>query len=232
MLSKANELHFQVIRESYKDAILFYEQDGMFFIQGQDAQVVCDTFRLQARGAWLGFDGSEAHLYMQELAKLGYRIVHGWDGHAELVTLKESQPLDLARQRVNSTLIAIEPSVLIDKADLDPYKNETWVRRYRYEALLEQFMTWLKGGDWRSLRGYGQIYIYQVAEWYELDRELTTMAPDHVRVLLTASLIAGRKFPCRLVRPKGRRQLRPIRQGRKPDQEQTQTRFGQLRLAL
>jgi hypothetical protein len=229
MLNKSNEAHWQAIRESYKGAIVFYEDAGIFIVRGEDAQLVSKAFRIQSNGAWLGFEASEARLYMRQLVRLGYQVIHAWEGHAVFVTLKETRPVDLRRERTNSTSLAVEPELLFDKGELDVHKNEAWVRKYRYEDLLAQFVTWLRGGDWKSVRGYGQIFIYKVSDWYEFDRELTTMPPQHIRVLVTASLITHRKFPCRLVTPKGRRRVRSMDSIDKPTGGQTQTRFGQLR---
>jgi hypothetical protein len=77
-----------------------------------------------------------------------------------------------------------------------------------HDELFESVKGCLQVGDWRSLRDYGEFYVYQVGDWYEVDFELTSILEGHVLLLARAALSTGCKLPCRLVEPKSRRRRR------------------------
>jgi hypothetical protein len=52
----------------------------------------------------------------------------------------------------------------------------------------------------------GELYIYQVGDWHEVDLEMTSMIEGHVLLLAKAALATGRNLPCRVVEPKCRRE--------------------------
>ena len=71
--------------------------------------------------------------------------------------------------------------------------------------------------------------MFPVYDWYEIDRELSTMLLSRAMLLAKAALVTNQKVPCRLVRPKPwRDRSEERRNGHAPEPSQTQV--GQLQL--
>lgn len=50
--------------------------------------------------------------------------------------------------------------------------------------------------------------MYQVAAWYEVDAELSSMLETHALLLAKAAIATGSKLPCKVVEPRPRRNRR------------------------
>jgi DNA mismatch repair ATPase MutS len=227
MLDKATEQHWQAVKESYPDAIVFHEADGFYIVRGRDLDVLAKEFRVGSSNRWCGFDAGQACCYMAELVQRGYQVVRASNGSVAQVEPPADRTKELQRQRRKATYLAIEPRLLFDERGILQATNERWLTKHGYEPLLEQFKTWLRDGDSRSQRSYGELYIYTVADWYELDEELTSMLPNHALLLARAAFDTGSKLPCKLVEPKRRRE-RTVNENPQAAPAELQARFGQL----
>jgi hypothetical protein len=67
-----------------------------------------------------------------------------------------------------------------------------------------------------------------VADWYEVDVELSSMLESHVLLLAKAALATGSKMPCKLVEPPSRRKRNHAVVQAAPTTEPA-TRIGQMR---
>jgi hypothetical protein len=195
MLDRAAEQHWQAVKESYPDAIVFHEADGFYIVRGHDLDVLAKEFRVGSSNRWCGFDAGQAWCYMSELAQRGYQVVRASNGSLVQVEPPADRVKELQRQRRKATFLAIESRLLFEERDIARATSNRWLARHGYERLLEQFKTWLREGDCRPLRSYGELYIYKVADWYELDEELTSMLPtageSRLRLGQQATLQAG-----------------------------------------
>lgn len=211
MLDRESEEHWRAIKESYPDAIVFHETGGLFVVRGRDIEVLAAEFGLRSSGPWVGFDDRQACGYMLELVRRGYAVVRAAAGHVSHVSHPADRGKELRRQRAKGRFMAVEPRLVFDPGDMERSAGDGWRRKRGYEELFERFKRCLQNGDRRSFREYGELYIYQVGDWYEVDWELTTLDRGHALLLATAALAAGCKLPCRLVEPKSHRNRRPRR---------------------
>ncbi|MDO8690551.1 MAG: hypothetical protein Q7R39_11185 [Dehalococcoidia bacterium] len=67
-------------------------------------------------------------------------------------------------------------------------RRDGWLRKHGCEETFERFKRWLHDGDRRSLREYGELYVYQVGDWHEVDWELTTDLPPNTGPLINTVL--------------------------------------------
>jgi hypothetical protein len=228
MLDKAIEEHWNTVKESYPDAVIFHEADGIFIVRGRDMDVLAEEFRVEPGNRWCGFDAGQAWGYMSELAQRGYSVVRASNGRVSQVEPPADRTKELGRQRKKGTFLAIEPRLLFEEQGIARATSERWVKGRAYERLSEQFKTWLRESDWRSLRAFGELYIYQVGDWYELDEELTSMLDNHVLLLAKAAFETGSKLPCKFVEPKCKRERRTTRRTQAVAPVEQPQRLGQL----
>lgn len=206
MLDKEADEHWKAVKESYPDAVVFHEVRGIFIVKGRDAELLSKEFGIDSTSTWYGFDVGEAFCYMTELAKRGYAVVRASNGGVSHVKPPTDRRKEIQRQRAKGRFLAVEPTLLFDRRELERVAHDKWLRQRGYKEPFENFRRWLQIGDWRSLRDYGELYVYQVGDWYELDLELTSMLEGHVLLLAKAALATGCKLPCRVVDPRPRRQ--------------------------
>lgn len=175
---------------------------------------------------WLGFDDGPAVGCMTQLIEQGFKVVIATKRGSAPARLPADRRQAINRRRKKATFLAIEPRLLIDEKTVESVACGKWLKRRGYEQLFEQFQTWLVNGERRLLRDYGELYVYRVGDWYEIDQELTSMLDSHVLLLASAAVATGCRMPCRLVEPRPRRQRRPCQ----PTHVETQpVALGQLR---
>jgi hypothetical protein len=228
MLDREIEPHWSIIKESYPDAVVFHEVDGVYLVKGQDTGVLAKEFGIDSGSPWYAFDEGQAWGYMSELAKRGHTVVRATNGCVATVAPPADRRRERERQRRKAVFVAIEPQLLIDERDVQKAANPRWLAQHRYEALFEEFKRWLRDDDLRSLRAYGEPYIYRVGEWYELDLDLTSMLEPHVLLLAKAALATGCKMPCRLLEPPSRRNHRRKSVTRVAANHEPSPRLGQM----
>ena len=229
MLDTEIEEPWRAVKESYPDAVVFHEVRGLFVVKGRDVEVLSREFGIESGSTWLGFDDCQALGYMTELAKRGYHVVRASAGQVSHVRPPLDRRREIQRQRANGRFLAVEPTLLFDQREIERTTSARWLKQRAYEELLGSFERWLRGGDWRSLRDYGEVYVYPVGDWYEVDLELTSMLEGHVLLLAKAALTTERKLPCHVVEPHCRRNgHRSRRSNPTATQDSPTPRLGQL----
>jgi len=228
MLDREIEQHWQVVKESYPDAVVFLAYQDLFIVRGCDLQVLATEFGIQSASPWCGFDDNHAAGYMTDLAIRGYRVIRATDGSTSIVQPPTNRRKEIERQRRKGKFLAIDPTLLFGETEIDQATNDKWLRRHAYDGLLDSFKESLRSGNGRALRPFGDLYVYQVGDWYELDFELTSMLESHVLLLAKAAIATNSKLPCRVVEPRCRRN-RKHRASTTIDSEPLPTRLGQVR---
>jgi hypothetical protein len=229
MLDTEIEEPWRAVKESYPDAVVFHEGRGLFVVKGRDVEVLSREFGIESGSTWFGFDDCQALGYMTELAKRGYAVVSVSSGRVSHVKPPADRRRRIQRQRAEGRFLAVEPTLLFDRREIERVTSGRWLRQRGYEELLGSFERWLQGGDWHSLRDYGEVYVYPVGDWYEVDLELTSMLEGHVLLLAKAALATERKLPCHVVEPQRRRNGHRSRRSRQTVAQDSQTpRLGQL----
>jgi hypothetical protein len=205
MLDRETEQQWHVVKESYPDAVAFHEWHGLFFVRGPDLDVLATEFGIESSSPWCGFDQGQAHRYMSQLAASGYTVVRANNGNVTFVMPPPDKRKEIERQRKRGRFLAIEPLLLFSEGDILHATNDRWLTKHSYHGLLDSFKDWLRSADNRSLKQYGELYAYPVADWYEVDDELTSMLESHVLLLAKAAFATGSKLPCKVVEPRPRR---------------------------
>lgn len=229
MLDRQIEPSWGIVKDSYPDSIVFHEVEGIYIVKGHDSEVVANEFGIESGSRWFGFADDQAAAYMSELAKRGYAVVRATNGSVSTVAPPADRRPDIERQRRKATFIAVEPELLFDQRDVENTTSPRWLKRHRYEELFEEFKRSLRDDDLRSMRAYGEPYIYRVGDWYELDLELTSMLEPHVLLLAKAALATGCKLPCKLVEPASRRNRTHKRVARVAPSDEAAIPLGQMR---
>ena len=228
MLNGESEERWRVLKESYPDAVVFFESDGLFAVQAGDVETLTYEFGLRTGSRWLGFDRRQAELYMLGLVDRGYVVLRASGDNVVHVRPANDKARELRRQRSRSRFMALDPRLVFDATDLDGSRFERWLRREGYGERLDALIDSLRRADTASLGEYGQLYVYPVADWYEPDWELSTMRSDHALLLAKAALTVGEKLPCRVVAPKSQRgRVRRVARRSTPVETPPQ-RLGQL----
>jgi hypothetical protein len=205
MLDRDIEQRWSIIKESYPGGVVFQEADGLYFVRGNDTAILAKEFALESLSEWCAFDDSQAIGYMQELVERGYSVARATNCGVALVRRTQDRRSEILKQRAKGRFHAISPSLLFAPDEIERATNAMWMRRHGYDELLQRFKSWLANDDRRSLRAYGEVYVYQVADWYEVDDELTSMLETHVLLLAKAAIVTGSKLPCKVVEPRSRR---------------------------
>jgi hypothetical protein len=228
MLDRAVEQSWSIVKESYPDAVVFQEADGLYFVRGTDTAVLEKEFGIESGSRWYAFADAQAIGYMQVLAERGYAVVRTTSRGVALVKLRQDQRCEIIKQRARGRFRALCPTLLFAAREIEHETGDAWMKRHGYEALFEQFQAWLTTEDWRSFRSYGEVYVYQVGDWYEVDDELSSMLESHVLLAAKAALATDSKLPCRVVEPRARRN-RNRGTRRVPSAEQPLVKVGQAR---
>lgn len=232
MLDRQIEQHWRIVKESYPNAIVFHEASGLYVVRGGDTGVLEKEFGIESGSRWYAFDDGQAIGYMQQLVERGYAVVKATDAGAALVRAPRERKRELIRQRAKGRFRLVTPSLIFETNEIERATCEAWMNLHGYETLFERFRSALTAEDWSSLRSYGEVFVYQVADWYEVENELTSMLESHVLLLAKAALANGSKLPCKLVLPRCRRN-RSVRNGtRIAPPEPPPTRLGQMRFEL
>ena len=216
------EERWRLVKASYPGAVVFHEVEDVFFVKGQDADIVRRTFGLRCGDSWVGFDTDLAMTYMRELARHGHYVLRVSNGGVIPVRPRRDRQAELQRQRAKSKFIALDPWLLFDRGPLERLQVQN-------AELFADFQELLGTGRNRALKEHGELYVFAVHDCYEIDRELSTMLLSRAMLLAKAALITNQKVPCRLVRPKPWRDRSEARRsGHAPEPSQTQV--GQLQL--
>lgn len=165
---------------------------------------------------------------MTRLIERGLEVVIATKNGASPARLPADRAKEIRRRRKQAKYLAIEPRLLFDEKAIESIVIPRWLRRRSYEELFEQFKTWLREGDSRSLREYGELYVYRVGDWYEIDSDLTSILYGHVLLLAKAAFDTGSKLPCKLVEPQRKRQRRENCGRQAPAPVEQPLRLGQL----
>jgi hypothetical protein len=206
MLDREIEQRWQAVKESYPDSVVFHELHGLYIVRGGDMETLTKEFGIRSASPWYGFPEEQTTCYMQQLVERGYSVVVS-NGHgASPVRQTAGQNGDIRRQRAKGKYLAIEPRLLFDHSTIDAVATDRWVKRHGYDALLETLESCLVDSGEGSFPEYGEVFVYQVGDWYELDHELTTMLDAHILLLAKAAIATGCKMPCKLVEPRARRE--------------------------
>jgi hypothetical protein len=206
MLDRETEEHWRAVKESYPDSIVFHEAQGLLVVTGRDTEVLAKEFGIKPGSAWLGFDEDGACGYMMELVNRGYAVVRASAQRVSCLRRPIDKRKEIRRQQAKGRFLAMEPTLVFDRSEIERATTESWLRKRGYEELFESFKRWLQVGDWRSLREFGELFVYQVGDWYEVDLELTSMLEGHALLLAKAAVATGCKLPSRVVEPKCRRE--------------------------
>ncbi|MEX2158148.1 MAG: hypothetical protein WEB04_01980 [Dehalococcoidia bacterium] len=228
MLDRAIEQSWSIVKESYPNAVVFQESDGLYFVRGADTAVLAKEFGIESSSRWYAFADAQAIAYMQALAERGYAVARTTSSGVALVKLRGDQRCEIIKQRTKGRFRALSPTLLVEAREIEYETGDAWMKRHGYEALFEQFQTWFKNQDWRSFRSYGEVYVYQVGDWYEVDEELSSMLESHILLAAKAALATDSKLPCKVVEPRSRRN-RDGGTTRVPSAAQPLVRLGQAR---
>ena len=226
MLDRESERHWTSIKESYPSAVVFYESDGLVIVGGRDLEVLAKEFDIRAVGRFVGFVRGDADSYVGQLIERGYKVAVASaqrPGHLKRPGGRSTKPVPQMGES-----LAVEPTKLFDAPDLDRVADPAWLRRVRYEEMFERFKEWLRVGDQRSLRDYGEVFVYPVHDWYEVDLELTSMCQSVVLLLAAAAHAMSTRMPCRVVEPKPLRRAPRQREREVLAPVATSSRIGQL----
>jgi hypothetical protein len=160
---------------------------------------------------------------------MGFMVLRA---NAEEVRRFVAPPAPRHVPQLRSSFLALDPSLLYDTRELEALVNKHWSHSNGRGALLQEFEKLLREQDYRALRDFGELFVYRVGEWYEVETELTTLPADHVKLLALAAFATGQKLPCRVVEPKPRRKHRLPRSLPGNDLEMEQVPLGQLKLPI
>lgn len=219
-------------RTGYPDAVVFHESRGIYVVQGRDVEVMAKEFGIESKTPipWVGFDEGQAWAYMSELAGRGYSVVKATKDGASRIQPPADRRAEVVRQRKRSTFVSLEPHLVFDQAGIENATKDKWLKGRAYQRLYEMFKRWLRAHDWRPLRDFGELYVYQVADdLYEVEDELTSMQPGHILLLAKAAFATGSRLPCQVVEPKCRRERNGNRrQPRRAPSSKKTLQLGQL----
>ena len=219
MLDDESTRTWSVAKESYPSAVVFMVVDGLYVVASDDARLLAEQFRIDTFSQWLAFDSWQASSYISGLMSRGCKVILVRDGHSRELTLKKEQR---ESRKPRGSYLAIDPLLLYDRCELESPARD--------EGLFEDFKGWLRENRLRMFAEFGEVYVFPVHRWYEVDSELSTMLPHHLRLLAKAALETKTKVPCTLIQPRAHRQ-KSSRAGASPVKPVT-TRLGQLALGL
>jgi hypothetical protein len=208
---------WRLVKESNPNAVLFVRFRDIYYLMGSDVDKVKFELGIRCFGTTVGFPSNEAWYYMRQLAKKPLPVLRVESSGVWPVSPNGIGP---EPKRPRGTFIALDPRLLFDADDLARLRLED----HLYMALVDP----VKRHDYKALREYGELYVFEVFGGYDIDWELTTMLPSRAVHLARAALETGSKLPCRLVPPKAWRGRR--KKKRDPQPPQPPKNFGQMRL--
>lgn len=211
------EEQWRLIKSSHPNAVAFIRSQDIYFALGSDVETIKQELGVRCFGTTIGFNSDEAWYYMRQLAKAGHAVFRGESSGVWPVS-----PNGRGREpkRPEGSFVAVDVRRLFHPSGLLRMR----VEEERHSVLVEL----LGRSDYRGLREYGELYVFEAFGGYDVDWELTTMLPSRALQLARAALDCGAKLPCRLVLPRawrGRRRQRATI----PPKPST---FGQLKMDL
>lgn len=217
-----------IARGALPSHILFEEDDGIYWLRGTDLERAKKLLGLRCDGNAVGFDRVDWLIYVGDLSKQRIAVGIRQGNVVRSVHLQRTTNL----RPLRSTPISLTPAQLFGLAELERLERGFARKDSTLRATLERIGDELANGRPAALADFGTLYVYQVADdIYELDWELTTMAPSIVEVVALAAHRAGHGVPCRLVPPRPQRRNLRIRP-QSMVQVAEPVAYGQLRLAL
>ncbi len=207
--------------------ILFEEQDGIYWLRGSDLERAKRLLGLRVEGTAAGFDRLSWSIYVGELSKQKIAVGIRQGNVVRTVHLQRTRN----PRPLQSTRISLTPTQLFGRAELGRFERALVHKDATRRATLDRIDEELGSGHSAILAEFGDLYAYEVAEnIYEVDWELTMMAPSTVELVALAAHRAGHRLPCRLVVPRPRRgngrRTQPVLQLAEP------VPYGQLSLPL
>jgi hypothetical protein len=213
------ETMWNLAKESRPDAVVFVRTDDVYFLRGADVDTIKEQFGLRCFGTTIGLDTEEAWYYMHQLADRGHAVLRVERGGVAVVSPNGRRP-EIRRPR--GDFLALDPRALFDASAMARVKE--------HETLYTTIRDLVARDDQRGLREYGELYVFEVDGWYEIDWELSTILPSRALLIARIAKDIGEKIPCRLVLPKAWRGKRKGKRDRQPPQQPKN--FGQMRLEL
>jgi hypothetical protein len=204
-------------KESQPHAVVFLRSDELYFVLGNDVEIVKDKLGIRCFGSTIGFSPEEGWHYMKQLARSGCTVLRAERSGSSQVSPNGRGP---EPPRPRGTFIAVDVRTIFEAAGL--------LRVRLDEPRYLTFVEMLERNDLRSLREYGELYVFEVFGGYDVDWELTTMLPSRAMQLARAALDTGSKIPCRLVLPRAWRGKRKRRMVVPPKRHS----LGQMRMDL
>jgi hypothetical protein len=213
------ERMWSLAKESRPDAVVFVRIGDVYFLRGDDVETVKQRFGIRCFGETVGFDIADAWYYMHQLADRGQAVLRVERSGAVEVPPNGHRP---QVRRPRGDFLALDPRALFDSSAMARVKE--------HETVYATIKELVARNDQRRLREYGELYVFEVDGWYEIDWELSTILPSRALLIARIANDIGEKIPCRLVLPKAWRGKRKGKGDRRPPQPPKN--FGQMRLEL
>ena len=218
MLNSQSTQAIALAKESYPHALVFLHTEGLYVVAGPDAELLRHLFSIESASGWLAFDPVQTQSYLDRLTTLGRKVVLLRDGKAREL---RSPAIKKARL-VKASFLALDPLLLFERHEIESATGPDWLR--------DDFEQVLTGISRKRLADFGAIFVYGVDSWYEVDTELTSMPPHHLKLLARVAVETGTKLPCQLVEPKPRRRYHVVPKTRVIQAPTQDIALGQLRL--
>ena len=191
-----------IARAALPSHILFEEQDGIYWLRGTDLERSKKLLGLRVDGNVAGFDRLTWCIYVGDLAK--QRIPVGLRQGNIVRTVHLQRPTIF--RPVRSTPTNLAPAQLFGLAELERLERGFARKDSTLRETLDRIGDELANGHSGALADFGDLFVYQVGEdIYEVDWDLTGMAPSTVELLALAVHRAGHRLFCQLVPPMPRR---------------------------
>lgn len=219
----------------YKDAIVFRQNQGMWYVKGHHVKMLASMLNLSYEGNLIGLDDALCSHHAMELfrigAKVGYSI--GGDEDPNIIRMLKaniSKSQAKPKPKIESTTIGISPGLLVAQKELAKWSRSKQMNRPAARELIDTLKEQLITNNYKALADYGTLYVYQVYDMYEVD-ELKTIPESVLKALLVAAYQTGKMIKAELVEPKGRR-----KRGRRPQRAEIgltePVEYGQLHLRI
>ncbi len=180
-----------IAKESHPGAVVFTRSRDIYFLRGADVETVTREFGIRCFGTTIGFDTDEAWYYMRQLADRGHVVLRAERGRVTEVSPNGHRP-EIRRPR--GQFLALDPRLLFGSSAL--------ARAKAHETVYDNLRELIARNDQRALREYGELYVFEVDGWYEIDWELSTVLPSRALLIARVASDLGEKVACRLVLPK------------------------------
>lgn len=185
--------------------ILFAEEEGIYWLRGDNLARAKNTLGLASDQKAVGFDGQTVKLHIDDLTEQGVTvgIIRG-NTLRTICRQQTSKP-----EKVESKTAWLSPALLFGQRELVDINRHLNGNRFIVDGFIQRIRTEELNHD-DAIREFGNLYVYQVAEdLYEIDWELTTMVKTTVEALAVAAHQIGRLLQCELVAPKPKRDHLP-----------------------